>query len=47
MTETMHDFGKGADIVKHVLNPQTKQTCKSVPHFIDVALHVRKSSINK
>ena len=43
----MHDLGIGPDTVKHILNPQTKQNCKSVAHFIDDALHVRKSSINK
>ena len=47
ISETMHDLGIGADTVKHILNPQTKQNCKSVAHFIDDALHVRKSSINK
>ena len=47
ISEIMHDLGIGADTVKHILNPQTKQNCKSVAHFIDDALHVRKSSINK
>ena len=47
ISETMHDLGIGADTVKHILNPQTKQNCKSVTHFIDDALHERKSSINK
>ena len=46
ISETMQDLGIGADTVKHILNPQTKQNCKSVAHFIDDALHVRKSSIS-
>ena len=42
ISETMHDLGIGADTVKHILNPQTKHNCKSVAHFIDDALHVKK-----
>ena len=47
ISEVVHDLGTGADTVKHILNPQIKQNRKSVAHFIDDALHVRKSSINK
>lgn len=47
ISETVHNLGKGADMVKHILNPQTKQNFKSVAHFIDYALHIRKSSMNK
>ena len=47
ISESVHDLGKGIDTVKHILNPQTKQNCRSVAHFIDDALHVRKGYINK
>ena len=42
ISEIVHDFGKGIDAVKHILNPQTKQNCKSICNFIGDALHIRK-----
>ena len=47
ISEIVHDFGKGIDAVKHILNPQTKQNCKSICNFIGDALHIRKSPQNK
>ena len=31
--QKLHNLVKGADSVKHFLNPQTKQNCKSVAHL--------------
>ena len=46
ISEIVHDFGKGIDAVKHILNPQTKN-CKSICNFIGDALHIRKCPQNK
>ena len=47
ISEIVHDFGKVIDAVKHILNPQTKQNCKSICNFIGDALHIRKCPQNK
>ena len=47
ISEIVHEFGKRIDAIKHILNQQTKQNCKSICNFIGDALHVRKCSINK
>ena len=46
IAETVHELGKGTAAVRHILNPQTKQYCKSVIHFSDDALNIRKSCTN-
>ena len=47
IAETVQELGKGTAAVRHILNPQTKQYCKSVIHFLDDALNIRKSCTNK
>ena len=43
ISETVHNLDKGADSVKHILNPQTKQNCKSVAQFIVDVLREKNS----
>ena len=44
IAETVQELGKGTAAVRHILNPQY---CKSVIHFLDDALNIRKSCTNK
>ena len=41
IAETVQELGKGTAAVRHILNLQTKQYCKSVIHFLDDALNIR------